>query len=319
MQDCTLCHSAHTFSQTYTPQFCTSCHANPDGNTALQWADAPGMHGTCSVCHTTHDFKIAQPNSVCATCHQDKIDDNHSGGNLECLTCHSSPHMPELPAGGAACLTCHPTPPNQPTKAWADAPGLHATCEQCHNPATHGSKPTPPESICVNCHSELMAQHAPDGMACADCHNAFYHVPDVTRGNAGCVLCHPVPPENTLAIWADAPGQHAQCTTCHPGNHPDKPVPPESVCLQCHDAVWAEKHQPSQQHYACLATPIRICHQWNSLWQTATARAAIRMACMEIIPILVWTATASKRILPRTAGTIALSATSSRSGAALNR
>jgi len=254
MQECTQCHSSHTFAQTYTPQFCESCHVNPDNNTSLDWANAPGAHGSCSNCHTLHDFKItAEPNSLCANCHQNKIDDNHSLGNLDCLGCHNSPHMPAIP-GSANCTQCHPIPPGQPGKTWADAPGLHASCGECHDPATHGDKPVPPESVCVNCHAALMAQHAPNGMTCADCHNGYYHVPDVTRGNAGCVLCHPTPPENPAAAWASAPGQHAECLSCHPGPHPDKPTPPESVCGGCHSTIVAEVAPSSMTQ--CLG-----CHQ----------------------------------------------------------
>lgn len=260
MPNCLGCHATpHIPNPQPTATDCQTCHTAPPDLPAETWDNAPGMHGSCLSCHSEHGFAIGEPNAICADCHGALIDSGHSGGNPDCLGCHTSPHIPATAATGMDCFSCHPNPPENPSAAWADAPGNHAQCFLCHIGEEHGSKPVPPESICGNCHSELISEgHGGGHAACLDCHD-YPHLPEMTLSVADCLLCHPAPPEDLSAQWADAPGDHAQCLECHPGpEHGNKPVPAESICANCHSQLISEGHAGGDT--LCMG-----CHQFPHL------------------------------------------------------
>jgi len=262
MADCNGCHVDHQFVVTDEPATCKTCHTAPPDKPQASWAEAPGLHGSCGQCHNEHSFAIADANAVCADCHQAKIDSGHAGGATDCLTCHASPHVPEVDVSGMACTDCHTNPPEDPLREWADAPGLHAECGQCHSLTDHGDKPVPPESICGDCHQSLMdSGHAGGIGTCLDCH-VYPHLPESNMGGQDCVFCHPTPPEDPLRTWAEAPGLHADCGQCHSlTEHGDKPVPPESICGDCHQALMDSGH-------AGGITTCLDCHTYSHLPET---------------------------------------------------
>jgi hypothetical protein len=232
MNSCLDCHGPHDFTTVYEPALCQACHASPPEDTAADWAAAPGPHNQCGSCHDRHGFVVSPPNSVCAECHQSLIDAGHAGGQTDCLGCHGQPH---LPLAGGDCEACHPTPPEDAAAQWADAPGQHADCLQCH-PGEHPDKPAPAESVCANCHTDKPNPDHGGGLStCLDCHQ-FSHLPVTDLSLMDCQGCHPAPPEDLTALWTDAPGLHDACLQCHLGpEHGNKPAPPESICDACHE------------------------------------------------------------------------------------
>jgi hypothetical protein len=258
MPNCLGCHGTpHIPNPQPAATDCQGCHTAPPDVPEADWAEAPGLHSSCLACHSEHEFAIAAPNSVCADCHQALIDGGHAGGSEECLGCHSSPHIPETAATGLNCVSCHPNPPENTAAEWADAPGNHAQCVLCHDTEEHGSKPVPPESICGNCHAALISGgHAGGESVCLSCHE-YPHLPVMSFPN--CLDCHPAPPEDPSASWDDAPGQHSACDQCHASaDHGDKPVPPESICGDCHAALISAGHAGGDP--LCLA-----CHEYAHL------------------------------------------------------
>jgi hypothetical protein len=216
MPNCSTCHSQHTFVQTYEPATCTGCHANPDGNASAEWTSAPGQHGACSSCHELHNFSMDQPNTICADCHEAIISGGHAGGDADCLGCHISPHVPEISIAGMECIDCHTSPPEDPEREWAEAPGLHSDCGQCHSLEEHGDKPVPPESICGDCHLEQTAPGHGDGSGeCMKCHT-YSHLP--------------VKPEDVHDIHLDSGVNCSDCHSMHGGTDPDR-----ETCLACHE------------------------------------------------------------------------------------
>jgi hypothetical protein len=242
MPNCLDCHeTSHIPNTQLTAAGCQTCHPVPPDLPAESWDNAPGLHAGCLSCHSEHTFAISESNTVCADCHSALIDGGHAGGNQDCLGCHASPHIPETAATGMNCFDCHPNPPEDPTAEWTLAPGNHAQCILCHTGEEHGNKPVPPESICSNCHSELISSgHAGGETVCLSCHE-YPHLPVINFTN--CRNCHPTPPEDPTASWDDAPGQHAVCDQCHDAEtHGAKPEPPESICTSCHDELIGESH-----------------------------------------------------------------------------
>lgn len=259
MTTCFGCHKQHDFKITDEPALCRNCHVNPPEDSTADWDAAPGLHNQCSSCHERHSFVINEPNSVCANCHQSQIDAGHASGQTDCLSCHDSPHLPVT--GSGTCESCHTTPPEDANASWTDAPGLHADCLQCH-PGDHPDRPVPPESVCSNCHTDKPNPDHGGGLStCLDCHQ-FAHLPVTDLAELDCQSCHPTPPEDNLAQWIDAPGQHAQCLSCHAGpQHGNKPVPPESICSSCHT------DKPNPNHGGGLSTCLD-CHFFPHLPNT---------------------------------------------------
>ena len=232
---CLSCHE-HAHLPLAAAGSCQTCHAVPPEEPTAEWTDAPGQHADCAECHTgEHPSKPIPPESICSKCHTDKPNANHGGGLSTCLDCHLYSHLPEADLAQMDCQVCHPNPPEDPTAQWADAPGQHAQCLQCHAGPEHGNKPVPPESICVNCHADkLDPSHGGGLTSCLDCH--FYsHLPEADITLLNCKGCHPVPPERPAKEWGDAPGQHDQCLLCHDQpNHGYAPDPTRAFCNTCH-------------------------------------------------------------------------------------
>ncbi len=224
MSSCSTCHNEHVFSQSYEPATCIGCHANPDDNIAVEWALAPGLHGTCSSCHELHNFSVDAPNALCANCHESVISGGHAGGKTDCLSCHGSPHVPQI-MDLSDCTSCHTNPPENPAASWGDAPGLHNQCLNCH-PGDHPDKPVPAERDCMTCHSEGWdAVHLPEQTACLTCHT-FPHLPELTLASEDCQSCH------TDYI---GDGNHTgSCLDCHRSTlHP--PQDGWVYCFECHE------------------------------------------------------------------------------------
>lgn len=271
MPDCMGCHEAgHLPNAQPSVGTCVSCHPTPPEDNQAAWDSTPALHDQCNGCHVSHGFAITPPESVCGDCHADLITAGHAGGSALCLDCHTYPHLPNTDISGQECQSCHTVPPEDPSAFWGDAPGLHDRCELCHDDADHGDKPIPPESICGDCHDNVIALgHAGGATLCTNCHT-YPHLPEAHLSPSDCVICHTEPPEDLAAEWEDAPGQHAICEQCHDiSDHGDKPVPPQSVCGNCHSDLITGGH-------AWGRTVCRDCHSYAHLpisdfsgWQCA--------------------------------------------------
>ena len=229
--DCLLCHlSPHVPEKSLTGFACTDCHPTPPEDATAEWTDAPGNHGMCFMCHNieTHGAKPEPPESICGNCHQDTIDTTHSSADTACLDCHTFPHLPNVTLTADTCTQCHATPPEDETRTWAEAPGLHSDCAQCHEITVHGDKPVPSQSICADCHqADIDAGHAGGSLECMACHG-FTHLPDVfVMADQQCFVCHP---EQQYTGWGNHTGS---CMDCHPaGVHP--PTGGWDACWDCH-------------------------------------------------------------------------------------
>lgn len=266
--ECSVCHKLLDYEVRAKETSCHMCHANPPGSPAEAWTSAPLLHQECMNCHNAHLFAISPPESACGTCHSTIAGQLVESTMTACMDCHDTAHIPnaqpvaadcaECHSGPAAtladelmqdcnschnehafvqtytadfCKGCHDTPPNQPAELWANAPGMHGDCAQCHD--LHDFKVADANGVCATCHQAKIDEgHAGGSLDCLGCHN-YPHVPEIAI-TGECVDCHTNPPENPLASWDDAPGQHDQCLLCHPGDHPDVPDPPHSVCGTCH-------------------------------------------------------------------------------------
>ena len=149
------------------------------------------------------------------------------------MDCHVYPHLPESNTGGYACTDCHTNPPEDPTREWAEAPGQHAVCAQCHSETEHGDKPIPPESICGDCHQALIdGGHYEAVPTCLSCHH-FPHLPDTPMDihqlhnpGANCSDCHSA----HGGLYPD----RTDCLVCHPEKEEHYPGP---LCQTCHPSL----------------------------------------------------------------------------------
>lgn len=234
LQDCTSCHTAHSFRVKERAEACSACH-EAGGQPAAQADNPPahrlprsmafehGRHAAieCVACHASRSahgtVKVAQLRD-CRSCH------HGSPAGDDCVQCHTQSEMDTLSFSVTRTLEIRIGSLDRPARELVFGHDRHAAsaCRTCHIGANLEAAASTDCSSCHFAHHEATAD-------CSACHEPPAEGAHDRSSHLGCggTGCHdPVPPG---IEWA--PRARQLCLACHTDRLDHKP---DRSCADCH-------------------------------------------------------------------------------------